>query len=148
MLYDYHWPTSPPGPIAPIGWTNDVLSFASTIIPQEKIVHGIPLYGYDWIGNSADSHMWVEIQNIISTYNPTVNWDFESASSWFEYTDSGIRHEVWFEDSSSTDVKIDSTNSHDVFGVHFWRLGGEDPATWDIIRAKFYQGSGRSRIAS
>jgi len=137
MLYDYHWSTSPPGPIAPIGWTNDVLSFASTTIPQEKIIHGIPLYGYDWVGSSANSHMWAEIQNIISTYNPRVNWDSESASPWFEYVASGVRHEVWFEDSSSTDAKIDSTNSHNVPGVHFWRLGGEDPATWDIIRNKF-----------
>jgi hypothetical protein len=45
MGYDYHWATSPPGPIAPVGWIRAVLRYAKTQIPASKIILGIPLYG-------------------------------------------------------------------------------------------------------
>ena len=50
MGYDYHWATSPPGPIAPVDWIRAVLRYAKTQIPAGKIILGIPLYGYDWSG--------------------------------------------------------------------------------------------------
>jgi spore germination protein len=48
MAYDYHWTTSAPGPVAPIGWVNQVLSYATREIPAERVILGVPLYGYDW----------------------------------------------------------------------------------------------------
>lgn len=43
MAYDYHWESSPPGPVAPISWVRDVLTYAKTQIPLHKIVLGIPV---------------------------------------------------------------------------------------------------------
>ena len=50
MAYDYHWASSPPGPVAPISWVRAVLRYARTQIPASKIILGVPLYGYDWVG--------------------------------------------------------------------------------------------------
>ena len=50
MAYDYHWESSAPGPVAPISWVRAVLRYAKTQIPASKIILGVPLYGYDWVG--------------------------------------------------------------------------------------------------
>ena len=49
MGYEYHWADSAPGPIAPRGWIRAVLRYAKTQIPANKIILGVPLYGYDWV---------------------------------------------------------------------------------------------------
>jgi spore germination protein len=58
MAYEYHWSGSGPGPIAPIDWVRDVLAFARSTIPAGRIVHGVPLYGYDWGKGPGVDHVW------------------------------------------------------------------------------------------
>lgn len=53
MTYDEHYPGGSPGPIASIGWVNNVVKYATTVIPKEKIYLGLAAYGYDWWGNET-----------------------------------------------------------------------------------------------
>ncbi|WFR71356.1 glycosyl hydrolase family 18 protein [Prescottella defluvii] len=53
MAYDRHWATSTAGPIAPYDWVEEVLRYAITRIPRDKLVLGVGLYGYDWVGSTA-----------------------------------------------------------------------------------------------
>lgn len=39
--------------VAPINEVRRILDYAVTAIPRNKILMGMPLYGYDW-----KSHMW------------------------------------------------------------------------------------------
>ncbi len=48
MAYDQHWSTSKPGPVASLSWCRDIITFAKNIIPAEKLIMGIPLYGREW----------------------------------------------------------------------------------------------------
>lgn len=49
MAYDYTFAKAQyPGPIAPISWVDNILSYAVTQIPRQKIVLGIHLYSYEW----------------------------------------------------------------------------------------------------
>jgi spore germination protein YaaH/lysophospholipase L1-like esterase/uncharacterized protein YjiK len=134
MTYDYSWSTSPPGPIAPVDWIWEVTEFASTSIPQEKLIMGIPFYGYDWIDNSGTGKTWEEIREIINNYNINPGWDSTAKEPFFEYNGN---HTVYYEDSESISYKMDIFYASNVKGISIWRLGGEDPSIWGIIKNIF-----------
>ena len=98
---------------------------------------GLPLYGYDWVGQSGVDHVWDETMALAAQHGAPINWDATSASPWFEYITKHTRHTVWFENGASTDAKLQVNTAHDVAGVAVWRLGGEDPQTWSSIRARW-----------
>lgn len=135
MAYDYSTENSSPGAIAPLPWVDGVLQLAVSEIPHDKILLGVPTYGYDWrIGQSAQDVQWAEADAIAQAHNAPVMWDPTAQSSWFAYTDSqGRPHTVWFEDARSMKAKLDLALTYRIGGVAIWRLGGEDPAIWEHI---------------
>jgi spore germination protein len=137
MTYEYHWSTSGPGPIAPIDWVGQVLSFARTVIPPAKIMQGVPFYGYDWVGQSGVPIVWKEAVGLAAQYGAAINWDPNSASPWFAYGVRKSQHTVWFENAASVDAKLALTAAHNIGGVTLWRLGGEDPDAWLALRSRF-----------
>ena len=75
MGYDYHWATSPPGPVAPVGWIRAVLRYAKTQIPASKIILGIPLYGYDWSGGHGTAVTWLQALRLSRQYHAPPRYD-------------------------------------------------------------------------
>jgi spore germination protein YaaH len=138
MTYEYHWASSGPGPIAPIDWVAQVLSFARSVIPAAKIMQGVPFYGYDWIGQAGTPLVWQEAMALAGQHGAPIGWDANAAAPWFEYVAARRqRHTVWFENGSSVDAKLSLANTHDIGGVSLWRLGGEDPDVWSRLRDRF-----------
>src|SRR5690606_35298339 len=45
MTYDYNNRNEPPCPVADIGWVGDVVSYALTVAPPQKVRVGLPFYG-------------------------------------------------------------------------------------------------------
>lgn len=136
MLYEYHWATSAAGPIAPITWVHDVLNFAVSKIPASKVIHGLPLYGYDWVGMQGQDLVWADVLNLANSTSAVVNWDSASQTPWFFYYQNGTRHDVWFENQYSIGAKVDKAVAFDVGGVFLWRVGGEDPGVAQTIRSR------------
>jgi spore germination protein len=138
MAYDYHWATSPPGPVAPITWVRDVLTYAKTQIPAEKIVLGVPVAGFDWVTGGADSQgepvSWLQCFGRTHAYNATLEYDRLSQSPSFRYTDAqGRPHEVWFENAESTKAKLEAAKGAGIRGVYLWMFGDEDDRTWTTL---------------
>lgn len=140
MTYDYHWHGSGPGPIAPGGWVTAVVNYGRTVIPAQKLQVGIPFYGYDWGPIApATPRTWTEIQALVEQHQPEVNFAASDKSgpieeSWFSYYDQGSLRTVWFADHRSLTAKLALLEEQDLAGIAIWRLGNEDPQSWQIIR--------------
>jgi spore germination protein YaaH len=135
MGYDYHWTSSAPGPVAPIGWIRAVLRYAKTQIPASKIILGVPLFGYDWTGGHGTPVSWLQAFQLSEQYGGQPHFDAASQSPWFAYTDpSGRRHVVWFENGPSTQAKFEAAESAGIGGVYVWMYGLEDTSIWTALR--------------
>jgi spore germination protein YaaH len=138
MTYDEHYPGGSPGAIASIGWVENVIKFATSVIPKEKILLGTAAYGYDWSSTGTKAYSINGIYNLASSYNAAIKWDSTSQCPYFTYVDSSnINHTVWFENAESLNYKLDLVNSYDIAGIGIWRLGLENPDYWTSIKTKF-----------
>ena len=138
MTYDYHWETSPPGPVAPASWVHDVLAYATTVIPAQKLVVGLDQAGYDWVGDQGTTISYAQAMSLASSHGVAVQWDPLSRSPWFRYTDAnGTEHEVWFENAASGAAKRDVADTFGVHAVFLWMYAPPDPGLWtDLARAR------------
>lgn len=131
MAYNYSWSTSPAGPIAPLDWLNNVVTYAESVIPAKKIIVGLPWYGYDWLGTSGTSLLHSQAVAIAQQNNATITRDAASGEATFTY--SG--RTVFFQDATAYTRKVDSILARHpgIGGFAHWRAGGEDPATWNTV---------------
>jgi spore germination protein YaaH len=135
MAYDYHWSGSTAGSVAPLPWVRDVLTYAKSQIPPEKIVLGIALSGYDWVGDQAEVVTWIQCYGRAQKYHATTEWDRLSQSPSFKYTDEqGRQHEVWFENSDSMAFKLQAAKAAGIRGVYLWMISSEDDRSWATLR--------------
>lgn len=129
--------------VAPINKVRQVLDYAVTQIPVEKIYMGIPNYAYDWplpyergvtratsIGN-------VEAVEIADQNGAQIQFDETAMSPFFNYTLDGVEHEVWFEDVRSIDVKLRTAKEYGFSGVGYWNLMRPFRANWLLIDSLF-----------
>ncbi|GAA0502569.1 glycosyl hydrolase family 18 protein [Saccharopolyspora thermophila] len=138
MGYDFHWSTSPPGSIAPITWIREVVDYTRTQIPPERIVLGVPLYGYDWVDGHGTSVTWLQAFRLATEHRVRPNYDTASQSPWFRYTDAdGREHEVWFENAASAKAKFEVARGSGIRGVYLWMYGYEDTDTWKELGNSF-----------
>jgi spore germination protein YaaH len=137
MTYDEHYPGGSPGPVASIGWVSNVIKYAVTVIPKEKIYFGLAAYGYDWSSNGTKAYSVNGCYNLAVNNGATILWDSTSKCPYFTYTDStGVAHTVWYENSMSIEPKLDLVNSYNLAGIGIWRLGLENSDYWNSINSK------------
>lgn len=133
MLYDQHWGTSTPGPIAAIDWVEKNIQTAiQQVGDPKKVVIGIPAYGYDWPDKQrtkAETVTYTQAKDRAQKNGAQIIWDEGSKAPHYKYD----THEVWFENAESSKWKLELVKKHNVAGIAIWRLGQEDPAIWDVI---------------
>lgn len=136
MTYDHHWDESPPGPVAPLPWVQDVIEYALTQMAADRIVLGIGLFGYDWGGSqTADGLTLEEVEKRKRRYEGAVGWDHSSQAPWFRYSADGVDHELWYENADSVRAKLELVDRYDLAGAFIWRLGGsQSDDVWDTLR--------------
>lgn len=139
MTYDEHGYSSGPGPIASYDWVRDVAKYAVTRIPPEKILLGIPGYGFDWeVGHKGPKYLsYPQAMEIADFRNAKIVWDDKSKVPYFKYWESsGQAHEVWFENANSLSHKLNIVNEFNIRGIAIWRLGLEDTEMWKVLESR------------
>ncbi|MHB0869116.1 MAG: glycosyl hydrolase family 18 protein, partial [Chloroflexota bacterium] len=139
MAYGYRTARSTaPGSVAPFSWVSASMAFAVSQLPPEKLLLGVPFYGYDWdttSGPPARALRYPETVTLAQQYRATIRLDPTQQSSTFSYTKDGHAHELWFEDRASLEPKLALIAQLRLAGVAAWRLGHEDPQVWPAINA-------------
>lgn len=148
MTYEWGYTYGPPMAVAPVNKVREVVEYAVTEIPREKIDLGIPNYGYDWTlpfvqGTSrARSIGNVEAVRIAVENGARIEFDQTAMSPFFHYEKDGVEHEVWFEDVRSMKEKFHLVTEYGLRGVGYWQIMRLFRANWlllddmfDIIKA-------------
>lgn len=144
MTYEWGWSGGPPRAVAPLNEVVKVLNYALSVIPAEKIVMGMPLYGYDWTLPYVQGGPWApvvspkEAVNRAAKYGATIEYDEDSQSPFYHYYDEGGKeHVVWFEDARSVQAKFDIVKAYKLRGVSYWVLGVPFPQNWFVLGENF-----------
>ncbi len=136
MTYDEHGYSSGPGPIASYEWVRSVAGYAVSQMPRQKILLGMPGYGFDWkVGQKSPTYIsYSQAIEIANSRDAKIQWDSKAKVPYFKYWESsGQEHEVWFESSYSLEAKLDIVEEFNIRGIAIWRLGLEDPEVWNML---------------
>ncbi|MFC4077568.1 glycosyl hydrolase family 18 protein [Salinithrix halophila] len=143
MTYEWGWTGGPPMPVAPIPKVRQVLDYATSVIPPEKIMMGAPLYGYDWTvpyrkGTNAKKMSPVQASALAKREGADIHYDKKNQAPWFRYTDDQDReHIVWFENGPSAHAKINLAQRYGLRGISYWVLGDDFPRNWELVKEHF-----------
>ncbi|CAM4253794.1 glycosyl hydrolase family 18 protein [Lederbergia lenta] len=144
MTYEWGYSGGPAMAVSPIGPVRNVLEYALSEIPANKILMGQNLYGYDWTlpfvqGTTAKAISPQQAIQIAVTNQVAIQYDETSQAPFFNYTDNdGKKHEVWFEDARSIQAKFDLVKELNLRGVSYWKLGLSFPQNWLLITDNFH----------
>ncbi len=143
MTYEWGYTYGPPLAVAPISEVRKVLNYAVSAIPSEKILMGIPNYGYDWTlpyvpDTAAQAISNVEAVNRAVRNGAAIQYDQTAQAPYYNYYDeAGIEHIVWFEDARSIEAKLRLVNEYDLGGVSYWTIGRYFPQNWQVLTAMY-----------
>lgn len=144
MTYEWGYTYGPPMAVSPLNKVREVLDYGVSVIPREKILQGIPNYGYDWTlpfvrGMSmARSIGNVEAVEIAMRYRASILYDEVAATPFFYYTDeNGRSHVVWFEDARSIQAKLLLNESYPLYGISYWNIMRDFPQNWLVVNDMF-----------
>ena len=144
MTYEWGYTAGPPMAVAPLPNVRQVLDYAVTEIPRQKIYLGISNYGYDWPlpfvqgqtrAKSISNQFAVELA---VRYGAAIQYDQTAQSPWFEYTaEDGTPHVVWFEDARSMSAKLRLIGEYGLYGAGYWNLMRPYPQGWTVLDALY-----------
>ena len=143
MTYEWGYTYGPPMAVAPINQVSKVLDYATSVIPSEKILMGIPNYGYNWTlpyqsGTAARTTTNVNAVDLARQIGAYIQYDRTSQSPYYYYYDGeGTRHVVWFEDARSIESKLRLVNTYGLGGVSYWTVGRYFPQNWLVLEALY-----------
>ena len=161
MAYDFHRRTSTQaGPVAPLFggkklWDSDInqhlQEFVKTV-PSEKLLLGVPFYGYEWqttdreaqsatfpeTGATASIARVAELMKDAEALQVEEHWNEDALSPYLTYIEDGETFVMYFENSRSISYKLDYVNQLGLGGVAIWALGyeGDSRELWDVVNAK------------
>lgn len=146
--YEWGYVYGPPMAVAPLDKVRKVVEYAVTKIPAEKLLLGIPNYGYDWTlpyergitrARMVGSR---EAEEIAAESGAVIRYADIAQSPWFTYIKGGAEHAVWFEDTRSITAKWELAREFGLAGIRYWNLMQEFPKDLTLPRTGRWNASG------
>ncbi|MFH2118519.1 MAG: glycosyl hydrolase family 18 protein, partial [Candidatus Paceibacterota bacterium] len=158
MAYDFHRSSSPTaGPVAPLfeketSWSesiNDYLRDFSRKAPTNKLLLGIPFYGYEWQTTSTQAESFTlprtgatasyqRVKDLLAQKEELgliEHWDQNALAPYLSYVEDGKNYLIYFENAASISYKLEYVNQLNLAGIAIWSLGyeGNSRDLWNVI---------------
>ena len=143
MTYEWGYTYGPARPVAPLNLVEQVVRYAVTAIPPQKILMGIPNYGYDWTlpfvqGSAARPLTNPGAVELAARVGARILFDEEAQSPHFDYfSPDGRKHTVWFEDARSIRAKLELSHRYGLGGVSYWTINSFFSQNWLVLSSLF-----------
>ena len=145
MTYEWGYAYGPPLPIAPLPAVRQVIEYGVSEIPADKILMGIPNYGYDWmlpfIPGQSRARKISNTEAVLQAERLGIEIDYseEFEAPYYYYTDSnGQEHVVWFENERSWQAKFNLVKEYNLAGISIWNIVDPFPAGQAVLLNNFY----------
>jgi cellulose synthase/poly-beta-1,6-N-acetylglucosamine synthase-like glycosyltransferase/peptidoglycan/xylan/chitin deacetylase (PgdA/CDA1 family)/spore germination protein YaaH len=138
MLYDEHYGSGDPGPVASVGWYAAQVRQALRVLDPAHTILAIGAYGYDWNDAGPDaSGGELTFQDVMAAgreHAARVVFDSVSLNPYLTWTDpDSTDHVAWYLDAATAWNQSLVGDAAGAAGRAIWRLGSEDPALWRVI---------------
>ncbi len=146
MTYEWGYTYGPPMAVAPLPQVRQVLSYALSVIPAEKLFLGVPTYGYDWPlpfvqGTTQAASLSPQTALALARRcGAEIRYDETAQAPWFRYREGGVEHEVWFEDARSAQAKLDLAADNGLRGAGLWNLMRLFPQLYLLLNGGYTMG--------
>jgi cellulose synthase/poly-beta-1,6-N-acetylglucosamine synthase-like glycosyltransferase/spore germination protein YaaH/peptidoglycan/xylan/chitin deacetylase (PgdA/CDA1 family) len=138
MVFDEHYSSGDPGPIASQSFYADRARAIAAVVPRDKLILMVGAYGYDWNDSTGTIKGYeVTYQDVIRDMRDSgavMRLDRASLNPVLTYeSPDSTDHEIWYLDAITAYNQMRVAQSLGVAGVAFWRLGSEDPSLWRAL---------------
>lgn len=157
MTYDYHYQgSSVTGAVSPVGGAGETAEYdtetaiheALRVLPPEKIIVGVPLYGYEWeslrdyprsavipgTGITASNKRVEELLESCATCS--AEFDETDQESYIIYKDEETNtfHQIFYPDKRAVQAKINLVEKYNLGGLALWALGYDGDTILEPLR--------------
>lgn len=138
MAYDEHWGSSPKaGSVASFPWVEQNLQKLLEVVPNEKLILGVPLYTRLWeikdtgeVSSKAmkmdEAKAWIKEKGIVPVY------DESSGQNYAEFYDMNTKttFRIWLEDELSLKKRVELVAKYKLKGIASWSRSFADETAW------------------
>lgn len=138
MGYDEHWGGSgDPGSTSSQPFLEQSLDNLLSMVDASKVIDALPFYTRLWktdsTGTTDRAIVMTAMEEAIEKYNLTVTYDEETGQQYGTSNVDGAHYQMWIEDMTSMEKKLEAIKVRNLAGVAAWRLSYEDRAVWELI---------------
>lgn len=143
MTYEWGYMYGPAMAVAPVPEVRAVVEYALSVVQSNKILLGMPNYGYDWTlpfmrGSAARVVSNTGAINLALEYRAAIEYDETAQAPYFNYYDNnGNYHEVWFDDPRSVAARLQLVDDYGLAGVSYWTVSNYSAMNFAVLNSMF-----------
>ena len=139
MGYDEHYAGSEEaGSVASHDFVERGITRTLEEVPKEKVINAVPFYTRFWKTDpdgtvSSEALGMNAADEKVANNNAEKVWDDTTKQYYVEIDYNGSFYQMWMEEETSIEDKMQLIKQYDLAGVASWRLGYERASIWDVI---------------